>query len=355
MRDHDHAGLPAELLLEVQPMACADGGRRSDAPEELVPVRGLTMRYYQHAVDVVLRTDLADASRRLALPRPRLRRIARDVGRRLEAIEPGAAGPCIAVDDLHLGGSTYTVIADPLARRLVDLLDGRPSRVIRDWLSRRADGLAVVAIDGDAALRRAILDARPGVAIVLDRFHAQRAVTECVLGVRRLASDLLPRRYEAEGRRVLDRLHHRLATRWHALDAEGRAALDAAIAAVPALGAAYRARDRFAAIFDAPHHDVEGMLDAWVADVRSAGLAEVFRPVLRGVVRDWRAEIVAAARHKITSGYVEAMNRQIRDRWRRGRGSASFAQLRTWALVRHGGYAPAQVRAAALAAAGGER
>lgn len=108
----------------------------------------------------------------------------------------------------------------------------------------------------------------------------------------------------------------------------------------PQLGAAYRAKEGFAAIWGWGNEaDARAGYEAWVrampADIRPA-----FQPLITAIT-NWEAEVFAYFRHPITNAFTECMNGLIRLDSHAGRGF-SFEALRAKILLKYSAKRPAR-------------
>ena len=102
----------------------------------------------------------------------------------------------------------------------------------------------------------------------------------------------------------------------------------------PALGAAYRAKEDFFAIYDALEtQEAVDLFRQWEAGLDEE-IKDAFYPLTRAV-NNWMPEIMAYFEHPVTNAYTESLNNLIRVMNRLGRGY-SFEALRAKILFTEG-------------------
>jgi transposase len=169
---------------------------------------------------------------------------------------------------------------------------------------------------------------RPG--IVVDKFHVVRMANECLKAVRKeIRSSLTDKQ-----RRGL--MHDRfiLLKRESSLKGLDLITLESWTKNYPALGAAYRAKEDFFAIYDAMTvHEGITRFRNWEESL-APEIKDAFYPLTRAV-NNWMPEIMAYFDHPVTNAYTESLNNLIRVMNRLGRGY-SFEALRAKILFTEG-------------------
>jgi transposase len=165
---------------------------------------------------------------------------------------------------------------------------------------------------------------------VIDKFHVVRMANDCLEAVRKEIRGGLTEKQ----RRGL--MHDRfiLLKREAKLERLDRITLESWTKNYPALGAAYRAKEDFFAIYDAMTVTEAQML-FWAWEERLAPeIKTAFYPLTRAV-NNWMPEIMAYFDHPVTNAYTESLNNLIRVMNRLGRGY-SFEALRAKILFTEG-------------------
>ena len=102
----------------------------------------------------------------------------------------------------------------------------------------------------------------------------------------------------------------------------------------PSLGAAYRAKEDFFAIYDAlTIQEGQTLFRSWEAGL-APEIKDAFYPLTRAV-NNWMPEIMTYFDHPVTNAYTESLNNLIRVMNRLGRGY-SFEALRAKILITEG-------------------
>jgi transposase len=115
------------------------------------------------------------------------------------------------------------------------------------------------------------------------------------------------------------------------------ALLESVLAQHPTLGRAYKAKEGFRAIWKCKSaEEAQARYDEWLRDL-PADIAPAFDP-LKTAMKNWRKEIFAYFRLRVTNAYTESFNAIARKMDRMGRGY-SFKVLRAKLLMKYGPHA----------------
>lgn len=170
----------------------------------------------------------------------------------------------------------------------------------------------------------------PQARIVIDKFHVVRMANECLEKVRKEIRGSL----SDKQRRGL--MHDRFILLKREANLQGleRLTLESWTKNYPALGAAYRAKEDFFAIYDAMTvQEAQSLYEAWENNL-TPEIKDAFYPLTRAV-NNWMPEIMAHFDHPVTNAYTESLNNLIRVMNRLGRGY-SFEALRAKILFTEG-------------------
>jgi transposase len=230
----------------------------------------------------------------------------------------------MGIDEIHIIKKPRCVVSNIENNTIVDLLHNRKKETVINYLFRLPGKKAVkcVTMDMWEPYKDAVREVMPQAKIVIDKFHVVRMANECLETVRKeIRGDL-----STKQRRGL--MHDRFILLKREANLEGldRLALESWTKNYPALGAAYRAKEDFFAIYDALSvQEGTDLFRAW-----EAGLDEeinvAFHPLTRAV-NNWMPEIMTYFDHQVTNAYTESLNNLIRVMNRLGRGY-SFEALR---------------------------
>lgn len=238
----------------------------------------------------------------------------------------------MGIDEIHIIKKPRCVVSNIENNTIVNVLRDRNKKTLADYLFRLKGRELVkcVAIDMWEPYKDAVRDVMPQARIVIDKFHVVRMANDCLEKVRKdIRSSLTDKQ-----RRGL--MHDRfiLLKRESNLKRLDLITLESWTNNYPALGAAYRAKEGFFAIYDAMTFQ-EGIAQFrdWEASL-APEIKDAFYPLTRAV-NNWMPEIMAYFDHPVTNAYTESLNNLIRVMNRLGRGY-SFEALRAKILFTEG-------------------
>lgn len=238
----------------------------------------------------------------------------------------------MGIDEIHIIKKPRCVVSNIENNTIVNVLRDRNKKTVADYLFRLKGRELVkcVAIDMWEPYKDAVRDVMPQARIVVDKFHVERMANDCLETVRKeIRSNLTDKQ-----RRGL--MHDRfiLLKREAKLEGFDRLTLESWTKNFPALGAAYRAKEDFYAIYDSLTV-TEGInrFREW-EDCLAPEIKGAFYPLTRAV-NNWMPEIMAYFDHPVTNAYTESLNNLIRVMNRLGRGY-SFEALRAKILFTEG-------------------
>lgn len=202
-------------------------------------------------------------------------------------------------------GQRYaTGLHDLTAKRVLAVIAGRTQAAVQQALERLAHRAAirVVSMDMAGPFRAAVQEVLPDAAIVADKFHVVKRVTEAVRQVwRRLRRGTGPE----DGLRTDGKLV--LRAREHLSDPQ-RTALDALLWRYPALRRAYLLKEDFRRWYrQATPKDARLELAAWRREIAQLDHLPEMR-ALAGMFALWQEEILNYFTYRVTQGYVEGKN-----------------------------------------------
>ncbi|MDA8417181.1 MAG: ISL3 family transposase [Betaproteobacteria bacterium] len=238
----------------------------------------------------------------------------------------------MGIDEIHIIKKPRCVVSNIENNTIVNVLRDRNKKTVADYLFRLKGRELVkcVAIDMWEPYKDAVREVMPQARIVVDKFHVVRLANECLEVVRKEIRGSLTDKQ----RRGL--MHDRfiLLKREANLQGLDLITLESWTKNYPALGAAYRAKEDFFAIYDALEtQEAIGMFRRWEAGLHP-DIKDAFYPLIRAV-NNWMPEIMAYFDHPVTNAYTESLNNLIRVMNRLGRGY-SFEALRAKILFTEG-------------------
>jgi transposase len=240
---------------------------------------------------------------------------------------------CIDEQSQRRGRIFNTVISDPDARRVIDLVEHRTGPVVRAYLEAMPESVRAsikeVCIDMWDPYRKAIQAALPQAAIVCDSFHVQRMASQALDNVRRE----LQRIPGVSGwKQPLFRVRHKLQRgpkRLRLIDLEDFADI---FSVYPRLQLAWELMWELRRVYRAPDRaEATRRLHRWFDHVATSELAPFNK--IAGEMRAWESEILAHFDSRLTNGYAEGITNKIKVIKRNGYGFTNFDNFRRRVLV----------------------
>jgi transposase len=238
----------------------------------------------------------------------------------------------MGIDEIHIIKKPRCVVSNIKNNTIVNILRDRNKKTVAEYLFRLKgrDLVKCVAIDMWEPYKDAVRDVMPQARIVVDKFHVVRMANECLEAVRKeIRSSLTDKQ-----RRGL--MHDRFILLKREANLEGldRITLESWTKNYPTLGAAYRAKEDFFAVYDAMTvTEAQTLYWAW-EDRLAPEIKTAFYPLTRAV-NNWMPEIMTYFDHPVTNAYTESLNNLTRVMNRLGRGY-SFEALRAKILFTEG-------------------
>jgi len=199
----------------------------------------------------------------------------------------------------------HTVVSDPEAHGVIDMVDGRSQQSAEEALRRLPEAwkasISTVVTDMHWPYRKAIEEILPDTRLVADKFHVLRSVDAAAnkvrvrYGRRRTVIGRdggLARQNNPRFRPVVWRSRWIFAKRVDQLTDNETSVLDAIFATTPEIGIAWWLKEAFAGIHQAEtRQQAEQRLDVWIRHVEVADIDEFTRlwRTLRGLpLESWR-------------------------------------------------------------------
>jgi len=239
----------------------------------------------------------------------------------------------LGIDEVKIAGRLRAIFTDLENHRILDLIESSRKSAVVEWLSALEfpESLIAVCIDGWRPYRDAIREVfGQNAHIVADKFHILRIANHCIHMVHKQSA---VRVKPVHGRATDRRQKRALLKRSEHLNEEEQLKLDKAFRDAPQLKAAYDAKEAFFAIYALKARPAaEKALAEWEAGL-TPDLRLVFKALLT-TLQNWRCEVLAYWDHAgVTNAFTEAMNGQIKQIVRSGRGY-SFPEIRNRILNR---------------------
>lgn len=250
----------------------------------------------------------------------------------------------LGIDETMIDGQLRCVLTDVKNRVPVDMLRDNKMQTVAGWLHqfRNERTVKVMVMDMHFQYQTAAHSVFPGLPVVIDKFHlvrmANRAMDEVRIVLAKDREKLVGKDWMR--RKVLLRM------RYKNLDEKGRFNLQMWLDNEPDIAAAYRVKEAFYDIYDAPTKEEAGkLLDAWLESIpKSMFLKDKKKGIqpLLTATKNWREEILAYFDFPVTNAYTEALNGVAKVINRAGRGY-QFHVLRAKVLSRNNLLQPAPV------------
>lgn len=212
----------------------------------------------------------------------------------------------LGIDEHSFRGKDLVITITCLTtRRLVAILQNDRQKTLRDWLLNVPEEfrqrVVAVAIDLKAAFRKVINKMLPNAVVVADRFHLIQDANRRIEETRRLE--------QSEARRVIPRWP--LIKGRERLTPKQQVKLELLKAEFPALAEQHRLKEELRDLYScqdaktAKEHLDKLVLNGEASDDASTVL-------WMNTLRDWRTEILAYFKHRITNAFTEGCHTKVK-------------------------------------------
>lgn len=321
------------IWFDRQRFLCPDCGKScSDDPEALDPARQMTRRLVAWIGEQGLRRPFTAIAEDVGLAESTIRAAWSEWTEvRIKALDIPTP-TWMGLDEVYMIGQARGVITDIGERTLVDFLPKRDKVTIATRIARmpNREKVELVTMDMWRPYWTVVRDLLPQAQVVVDRWHVQRYANDGMETIRRALRAELPKK-----RRIALKDDRRLLLK-RAYDLKGMEPMivEAWCNEFPQLGAAYRAKEGFAELWDlANEDDARVGYKYWVEELVPETIRPAFKPLITAIT-NWEAEVFAYFRHPITNAFTECMNGLARIDNRMGRGY-SFEALRAKILLKY--------------------
>lgn len=334
-RDSPTHGKPVVLEGTIQRYKCRDCGETFvQSPAGIEADRRMTARCVEYIKEQCLRDTFTRMAEHIGCVEGTIRNIAGDQIKLLDADYKPYLPTWLGMDETTLDGSLRCILTDVGARKPIDILRDRDLPTVTHWLYQFRDRRVVkgLAIDMWRPFKTAAHTVFPGLPVVIDKFHLVRMANMALDNLRVSLAKEYPR---VVGRDWMRR-KALLRMRYKNLDEKGRFNLQMWLDNEPDVGIAYRLKEAFYDIYDAPTKEAAGkLLDDWRASVpaRMRKGKKDYKPLMTST-GNWRDEMLAYFDHPISNGYTEALNGVAKVINRAGRGY-NFDVIRARVLFRN--------------------
>lgn len=320
------------MYVRARRLRCDDCARTFQEPlPALAEKRLMTQRLIRWVGQQSLKRAFTSIADEVGVDEGTIRNIFRDYVNELEAQFEVETPTWLGIDEIHIV-KPRCVVANIESKTIVNILPDRNKKTVAGYLNALPQRKRVkyVTMDMWTPYRDAARAVLPQANVIVDKFHVLRMANTAMEQIRKGLRSSLPNRQ----RRGL--MHDRfiLLKREHELTAQERFLLDNWRTLHPALGEAYRLKEQFFAVYDAPNKiEAARRYQIWETSIPQAQRA-AFAPIV-SAWGNWHGEILAYFDHPITNAYTESLNSLIRVMNRIGRGY-SFEALRAKILFTEG-------------------
>lgn len=221
-----------------------------------------------------------------------------------------------------------TILADVHNKRVLAIGSGRKLEEVQKLLERLKDPDAVkaVSMDMSASYRPAVQLCLPKAQIVVDHFHVIQHVMK---GFRKTLHSWARK---TEGKALLERKQFLFLKAQEDLTKEEQKERKEIAEKLPQLEYAWQLKEALRSWYaKATEETAEATLDRWIAQVQQDG-PDPLRKTL-SAFKNWKQEILAFFRFRISNGFVEGKNNRTKTLMRQGYGFANREHLRLRILL----------------------
>ena len=217
----------------------------------------------------------------------------------------------LSIDEIAIrkGHHYMTVISDIATGQIIFAVEGRKEEVLADFLKRlkhRAKNLKAIAMDMSAGYAGAVNKYLPHVAIVFDRFHITKVLTQALDDVRKEEW----KRCQHEGLNVAKGKRFLLLHNFDSLDASGKAGVEKLLQINEKLSIAHTMKEQFRLFWDQPTREKGGkFLANWIVGAISSNV-QPLQKAARTFLNHFKG-LLNYFDHKIDNGKAEGINNKI--------------------------------------------
>lgn len=345
VRDLPIRGAATWLLWRKRRYECPPCGRTFTEAHPEIPARARSTRRYDRYLyeRVAAGSPIGRVALEEAVSFYRVQRVFSDGAKGAFAARRPKPPRVLGIDEAaHRRGQVFnTVVTDPIAPGVLEVLEGRDGKALRAWLSGLPDevkrGIEAVSVDMWAPYLKVVRATLPDALVVCDKFHVVRTTGKALDGVRRRLQRRTGRSRRTSGfEPSLFRIRHALLADPARLGPKKQQELAAALFAHTDLARAYGLYQGLRQLYaEATAENARELLHRFYEDVERSELSE-FRGLVNGAFRIWEDEILAYFEARITNGYAEGVTNKIKVIKRSGYGFRNFARFRERVLVQCG-------------------
>lgn len=321
VRDFPVWGRRCFLSLRVARVDCPDCGIVPEQLDWLESGCRRTVRYEKYVARLCDYLPVLDVAEIEGLDKNAVYRIDRKWLSRREEQREERPVEHLGIDEIALrkGHRYATVFYDLKRREVIGLVKTRKERAVggffRRWGRKNCRNVAAVCMDLWTPFLNSVRRHCPQAAVVFDKFHVFKYLSDAVEEVRRSEQAALP---EEEGKLIKG-------TRWlwlrsgDRLRRKQRQTLNEIMEQNATLQQAYLLKEDFRDFYACEStEDAESFLTDWISRCKESSIA-AFIKLAKRLLR-WKAGILAYFTHRITNGISEGINNKIKVLKRRSYG-----------------------------------
>ena len=345
IHDVPRGGQRLAIVVNHQRYKCKECGRLChDELPSIDQKRAMTLRLLEYTQDRTMNDRFTHVAAAIGLHEKTVRNVFKDWRDWQEEHNQIAVPRILGLDEIHLLGKARAVLTNVERSTFVDFLPDRLELGLQarffKWSKEERAGIEFVTTDMHGPYRQVVHKMLPNATQVVDKFHVLRMANEALDIVRRELGQELGRQHK----RKLMRERFLLLRRSHSLDGKQYLKLQAWLFGLPALKAAYEAKEGFFGIFDEPDDpanpgkrilktraEAEELYGEWLLSLSPELLQSYSK--LTTAMKNWHDEIFDFFDTHLTNALTESMNSVARSIDRMSRG-LSFEVLRAKLLYK---------------------
>ncbi|MBC6308231.1 ISL3 family transposase [Listeria sp. FSL L7-1582] len=250
---------------------------------------------------------------------------------------PATLPKIIAIDEFKGDtnkGKFQLIIADPITRRPIDILENRSIKTIQRYLRERGQQVEIVIMDLSPAFKSAVQKALCSPLIIADSFHFSRYIYWALTKVR----IRVQQKFHDYDRKRCKRMKGLFYKRKHDLTSEQWTLVQRYLELDSDLQTAYDIKEAYQAWFDThkaqERTNVRHALHHFYELVRQANIPEFIAAI--GTFQRWETEIINAFIYPhLSNGFVEGINNRTKVLKRGAYGFQCFERFRAKILAQH--------------------
>ena len=340
VRDCDVWGKRTFLHFEIRRFECEECGHRfTEELQEVEWRRRQTKRFEQQVYRACLEMSKNKVSQQFHLNDSTVRGIFKRWAKRQRQGKQFGLVRVLGIDEISLKKrhKQFAVVISDLERHCVlAVLPDRKKETLGKWVAtlskEQRAAIKTVSMDMWGPYRHFCKQHLPKARRVADRFHVMQQLNKR-LGNARLAYQ---RAADPKTQAALKGCRWLFVSVRDNLTATQEQKLMLALDAAPELKQIYLLKEEFRLIFERIHdqQQAQRFLQAWICKVQQSGHKQLLAFVK--TLRNWWSEILNYFDKRVTSGFVEGINRAIRGLIWRAYGFRNFENFRLQILAEHG-------------------